>query len=198
MSQHILYNIVPWGFILLLLYIFIDILLDFFRKPKMSNTKRIIFYSFLFYLLSLIQIKFGGITFPIQPQTDGDLSFTVLKEWFGVYEFMYDKTAINFPSAIFYNLILFIPLGIYLSILFKLNGLKKVIPSVILSCIAIEILRFALESFGLVLALHNNMFLKSLLFNIFGGILGYLLIRVVFDTINRKFYYSVLKGDEDL
>gem|GEM_PF-6851648 len=46
MSTYILHNIVPWGFSLLLLYIFIDIFLDFFRKPRMSHTKRIILYSF--------------------------------------------------------------------------------------------------------------------------------------------------------
>lgn len=150
MSQHILYNIVPWGFTLLLLYIFIDILLDFFRKPKTSNMKRIIFYSFLFYLLSLIQIKFGGITLPIQTQTD-DLSVTIPNGWFDEYYDMYLKGTMNVPSAIFYNLLLFIPFGIYLSILFRLNSLKKVVPIVILSCIAIEILRFVFESFGLVL-----------------------------------------------
>ncbi|MGM9967365.1 MAG: hypothetical protein ACI383_07760 [Rummeliibacillus sp.] len=186
MSLHILYNIVPWGFILLLLYIFIDIFLDFFRKPKMTNTKRIIFYSFLFYVLSLIQIKFGGITLPILTQPY-NFRVTVPDGLFDEYYFIYKKTTMNVSSAIFYNLLLFIPLGIYLSILFKLNSLKKVVPTVILSCIAIEILRFAFESFGLVLALNNNMFIKTLLFNILGGILGYLLIKAIFGMKNRLF-----------
>lgn len=186
MSQHIVYNIVPWGFTLLLLYIFIDILLFFFRQPKMTNTKRIIFYSFLFYVLSLIQIKFGGITLPIQTQTV-DLIFTIQNGWFDEYYSIYKKTTMNVPSAIFYNLLLFIPLGIYLSILFKLNSLKKGVPTVILSCIAIETLRFALESFGLVMVLYKIMLVKIILFNILGGILGYLLMKAIFEMKNRIF-----------
>jgi len=59
------------------------------------------------------------------------------------------------------------------------------IPSVILSCIAIEILRFAFESFGLVWDLNNGMFLKSLVFNVLGGILGYLLGRMTILLINH-------------
>lgn len=186
MSLHILYNIVPWGFILLLLYIFIDIFLDFFRQPKKSNTERIIFYSFLFYVLSLLQIKFGGIILPILTQVN-NFSVTFPVGWFDEYYSIYRKATMNVPSAIFYNLLLFIPLGIFLSILFKLNHLKQVVPIVMLSCIAIEILRFAFESYGLVLALNNNMFIKTLLFNILGGILGYLLVKAIFGMKNRLF-----------
>ena len=52
-STYILYNIVPLGFLILLVYIFIDIFLDYFRKVGKINKKRVILYSFIFYINTL-------------------------------------------------------------------------------------------------------------------------------------------------
>ncbi|MBO2534697.1 hypothetical protein [Rummeliibacillus suwonensis] len=44
----------------------------------------------------------------MQSRNDTSAIFTSSLEWFGVYDFMFDKTTINFPSAVFYNLLLFV------------------------------------------------------------------------------------------
>lgn len=74
-TNYVLYNIVPLGFLILLVYIFIDVFLDYFRKVKKSNLRRVILYTFIFYLISLIQIKLGGFTLFPQNPADNSRSF---------------------------------------------------------------------------------------------------------------------------
>jgi len=177
-STYLLYNIVPLGFLFLLVYIFIDIFLDYFRKAKRSNLRRVLLYSFLFYLVSLIQIKFGGITLPPQNTTDISRTFITTDEWFGIYDRMYANVSMGSVLALFYNVILLIPLGIYLSIFFIGNSIMKVISIVILSCVGIEVSRLLFEWFGVVMSSLKVMDFVSLLFNIFGGIIGFLLVEL--------------------
>ena len=184
-STYILYNIVPLGFLILLVYIFIDILLDYFRKANRSNLRRVLLYSFLFYIISLIQIKFGGITLPPQNLANNNSSFISTNDWFGIYDTMYANVSIMGDSlAIFYNVLLLIPLGIYLSVLFNLNSLKKVISIVILSCMGIKISHLLFVWLGLVMKDFNSMDIISLLFNILGGILGFLFVKLTIKITN--------------
>ncbi len=184
-STYILYNIVPLGFLILLVYIFIDIFLDYFRKANRSYLRKVLLYSFLFYLISLIQIKFGGITLPPQNPADINSSFISTNDWFGIYDTMYANVSIMGGSlAIFYNVILLIPLGIYLLVLFNLNSSKKVISIVILSCMGIEISHLLFEWLGLVVKSFNSMDIIYLLFNILGGILGLLFVKLTIKITN--------------
>ncbi|MFL0507440.1 hypothetical protein ACH0B5_16990 [Ureibacillus sp. 179-F W5.1 NHS] len=170
-STYILYNIVPLGFLFLLMYIFIDILLDYFRKSKSSNVRRILIYSFLFYCISLIQIKFGGITIPPQNPNDIHSSFLSSNDWFGIYDTMH----INI--SIWSSILLFIPLGIYLTVLIHSNNLKKLGFMIVISCLGIDISRLLFEWFGLVMSHYNMMEIIYLLCNIAGGILGFILVN---------------------
>lgn len=175
-ATYIIYNIVPYGFILLLSYIFIDIFLDYFRKSKSSNLNRILLYSFLFYLLSLIQIKFGGITLPLIDPADSQSTFIYEGAWFGLFDTMHFNISTFSYSAIFYNLVILLPLGIYLSVLFDLKSNLKAVTLVALICIGIEIIHLLFGKMGMILGGMNYlMTIISLFINIFGGTIGFLL-----------------------
>ena len=170
-STYVLYNIVPLAFLFLLIYIFLDIFLDYFRKVKNSNKKRVILYSFIFYLISLIQIKFAGFTLPQNP-ADNHRTFISMNDWFGIFNMMNFKISMWSYSAMVYNVILFIPLGIYLFLLFNLKSNKKAISVVILSCLVIDIARLFLGWTGITINSFGYIDIIYLLFNISGGVLS--------------------------
>ena len=178
-STYTLYNIVPLGFLILLVYIFIDIFLDYFRKVEKSNKKRVILYSFIFYLISLIQIKFGGFTLP-QNSADNSRSFISTNDWFGIFDTMNFKISMWSYSAMIYNVILFVPLGIYLFLLFNLKSNKKAISIVILNCLVIDVARLLLGWTGFTI---NHFGIIYLLFNILGGVLGICLVKYAVNFI---------------
>lgn len=181
-STYVLYNIVPVVFLILLVYIFIDIFLDYFRKVKRSDRKRVILYSFIFYLISLIQIKFGGFTLS-QNSADNSRSFISTNDWFGIFDTMNFKISIWSYSAMFYNVILFVPLGIYLLLLFNLKSNKKAISIVVLSCLGIGFTHLLLGWLGLVMGSFGDEVLIYLLFNILGGTLGIFLVKYAVNLI---------------
>lgn len=192
-STYVLYNIVPLAFLFLLIYIFIDILLDNFRKVKKSNKKRIILYSFIFYLISLIQIKFGGFTLP-QNSTDNHRTFISTNDWFGIFDTMNFKISMWSYSAMVYNVILFIPLGIYLFFLFNhLKSNKKAISTVVLSCLMIDLARLLLGWTGITISSFGYIDIIYLLFNISGGVLSIFLAKYTVNFIRPYKLYSQTK-----
>ena len=179
---YILYNIVPYGFTILLIFIFIDIFLDYFRKTKKSNKKRVILYSFIFYLISLIQIKFGGFTL-LQNPADNHRIFISTNDWFGIFDTMNFKISMWSYSAMVYNVILFIPLGIYLFLLFDLKSNKKAISMVIFSCLVIDVARLLLGWNGITINSFGYLDIIHLLFNISGGVLSIFLVKYTVNFI---------------
>lgn len=180
-STYILYNIVPFGFLALLVFIFLDICLDYFRKTKSSHVKRILLYSFLFYCISMIQVKFGGITLPPQNPNDIHSTFISTNDWYGIFDRMYSN------RSIWSSILLFIPLGMYLTVLFPLNSLKKTILIIIVCCLGIDISRLLLEWFGYVMRHFNMMEIIYLLCNIVGGILGFIFVNLVQKASHSKY-----------
>lgn len=195
-TTYYVYNIVPIGLIFLLIYIFIDLFMDYFRKEKKSNLKRFILYCFIFYLISLIQINLGGITLPQQNSNDINSQFIASNEWYGIYEGLFSKISIGSNSlGIIYNLLIFIPFGIFLSVLIGIGNLKKQIFIVILSCIGIGFLHLLLEWFGLVLKTTNGIDVLYMAFNIIGGVLGIFIVKLVFETLKSKYFFNKSKLD---
>lgn len=179
-STYVLYNIVPLAFLFLLIYIFIDIFLDYFRKTGKSNKKRVILYSFIFYLIILIQIKFGGFTLP-QNSADNHKIFIATNDWFGLFDTINFKISMWSYSAMVYNIILFIPLGIYLLLLFDLKSNKKAVSMVILSCLMIDVARLLLGWTGITVNSFGYLDIIYLLFNVSGGVLS---IFILTYTVN--------------
>ncbi|EON72582.1 hypothetical protein [Lysinibacillus sphaericus] len=87
--------------------------------------------------------------------------------------------------AVFYNVLLFIPLGMYVA-LFNLHNIKKVIAMVIFSCMTIEISRLLFSGLGLVVPRHTGMEIGYMLLNILGGILGFLLGKATIKIFNLQ------------
>ncbi|MER2171376.1 MAG: VanZ family protein [Psychrobacillus psychrodurans] len=191
-STYVLYNIVPLTFLFLLIYIFSDIFLDYFRIVKKSNQKRIILYSFIFYLISLIQIKFGGFTL-LQNPADSSRTFISTNEWFGIFDTMNFKLSMWSSSAMVYNVIFFIPLGIYLFFLFNLKNNKKAISIIILSCLMIDIAQLFLGWTGITINSFGYLDIIYLLFNISGGVLGIFLVKYTVNFIRSYKLNSQIK-----
>ncbi|WP_345783721.1 VanZ family protein [Ureibacillus aquaedulcis] len=179
---------------ILLVYIFIDIFLDYFRTPKRSNVKRVLLYSFLFYILSVVQAKFGGITLPPINPSDTHRTYIIQENWFGIFDTMHFNISIWSYSAIFYNLVLFVPLGFYLAVLFNLKAIRKAVSIVFLTCIGIEICRILLEAMGLVTIRNSALTLIiNLLINIVGGVIGFKMVGVTLKRIKSFKHTSYVK-----
>lgn len=182
-STYVLYNIVPLAFLMLLVYIFIDVLLDYFRKVEKSAKKRVMLYSSIFYVISLVQIKFGGFTLPQNP-ADKSSSFISTNDWFGIFDTMHFNISIWSYSALFYNVILFVPFGIFLLLLFNLKSNKKAISIVILSCSGIYFAGLLFGGTGVVIRNNGNTDIIYLLFNVLGGVLGIFLVKYAVNLIH--------------
>jgi glycopeptide antibiotics resistance protein len=175
------YNLATTGSLILLFYIFVDILLiDFFRKTKRNNVRRVIFYSFLFYSINLLQLISGGVVIPLQNESAPLLNYTNIGDWFGIYGTIDFKTSYWSPFSLFYNLVLFIPLGIYISMFFNIKSVKKIIFIILLACIGIETIQYVFKNLGLV---NKQGFIKAefiyLILNFSGGVLGYVIYKLI-------------------
>ncbi|ACA38710.1 hypothetical protein P799_01265 [Lysinibacillus sphaericus CBAM5] len=182
-STYVLYNIVPLAFLILLVYIFIDVLLGYFGKVEKSAKKRVMLYSSIFYVISLVQIKLGGFTLPQNP-ADNIRRFISTSDWFGIFDTMHFNISIWSYSALFYNVILFVPFGIFLILLFNLNSNKKAISIVILSCLVIDGARFLLGWSGFTIRNFGNTDIIYFLFNVLGGVLGIFLVKYAVNYIH--------------
>lgn len=192
-TNYVLYNIVPFGFLVLLVYIFIDVFLDYFRKEIKSNQRRVTLYSFLFYLLCLLQIKVGGITLLPLNTADNSRSFITANDWFGIFDSIHFNMYLWSYSAIVYNFLLLLPLGIFLCVLFHFKNINKAIFLVILCCLGTELLRLLLGSFSLVPRNIGSVDAIYLLCNILGGIIGILIVKI-FTHIQMKRKDKVYNG----
>lgn len=184
-TNYVLYNIVPFGFLVLLVYIFIDVFLDYFRKEIKRNQRRVPLYSFFFYLLCLLQIKVGGITLlPLNP-ADNSSRFIRANDWFGIFDRIHFNMYLWTYSAIVYNFLLLLPLGIFLFVLFHFKNRNKAIFIVILCCLGTELLRLLLGAFSLVPRNLSSVDAIYLLCNMLGGIIGILIVKI-FTHIQMK------------
>jgi hypothetical protein len=119
-------DVIPLGILLL----FIFIIIDCFRHKVANLLNRVLFYSFLFYLLFTFHYTTGYFHYP--PREVGTLIFQLVPFQFtfdllNIYQlrgldwFFWSIVRINFN-----NLIMLLPLGIYLAVLFNKKTLKNV------------------------------------------------------------------------
>lgn len=169
-------NLALVGMVFLLIYVFVDLI----RNRKHNRVKRVIFYSFLFYLIVVIQLTTGGISFPPEENPVFRVQiipFYFIYDWFLVRN-MGDLFFWNAVRLSLYNLIMLLPLGVYLAILYNIKRLKKVILIIFMTSLTIEIYQFILGYYGFVFARSFN--IDDLLLNTLGGALGY----IVFGWLN--------------
>lgn len=177
-STYALYNIVPTAFLILLIAIFIDFFIDKYRVVEKFNKNRVILYSFIFFCICLIQIKIGGITLAQNP-ADESRSYISTNDWLGIFDTLNLNISVWNYSAIIYNVILFVPLGIFLILLFNVKKYNLVISIVVLSCFVIDGVRLILGLNGFLTRINSNLSLIYLMFNILGGVLGVYIIKFI-------------------
>ncbi|MFC0561515.1 VanZ family protein [Halalkalibacter alkalisediminis] len=175
------------GSIVLALYILIDLISNRFKNIK----KRIIFYSFIFYLIHVVHFTVGILFYP--PIED-----TYVKIQFIPFYFIYDLYLLNdrgnswyFWNAVklsFFNLIMLLPLGAYLSLLFRINSIKKAIFITFLVSLFIESYQLILESLGFTVGRTFNV--DDLILNTLGGLVGFVMFSWGWKTYNSVTNYK--------
>ncbi|WP_307544903.1 VanZ family protein [Paenibacillus sp. V4I5] len=157
------------------------VLIDFIRNKTQSIISRVIFYSFIFYLLNVVQVTTGGIIFP--PQNDSApvlmqlIPFYFIGDWINIYRNNgFDWFFWNSVKLSFYNLIMLAPFGVYLLLLFKSKRISKSILTVFLVSLTIESSQLILGYLGFVRSREFD--IDDLILTTLGGTIGYLFIAL--------------------
>lgn len=181
--MYVLINPLPYGLLLLVLYI----LADLFRKKRRNLVRRIVFYSFVFYLLNVIQLTMGSIMFPPQVFESYGRRVQYLPFYF-VFDLVRDYRMIGLDwyfwhsmKLSFYNYLMLMPLGVYFSLLFKMKNVKKVVLTVFSVSFAIEAFQLMLSYSGVIMMRTFNV--DDLILNTAGGVTGFLVIELIGKTI---------------
>lgn len=182
-----IFNIVPIGTIILILYI----LIDFYRKRTNNLLKRIVFYSFIFYLLNVAQLTTGGIVFPPQQHVEANFGRVQFIPFYFIWDFFEIQQRMGFNwffwNAVklsFYNMIMLFPLGVYLSIMFQVDNVKKAALIVFLVSLTIETYQLIGGYIGLLFGRTFNV--DDLILNTFGGVFGFISFELVKKLIKKK------------
>lgn len=170
MSQ-ISIQVLPIGLLGLILYIIID----FISQRGQHIIKRLIFYSFLFYLLNVMQVTTGYLYFP---PIDRYVSIQPIPFFFA-YDLVqyYQRGGLDwwFWNAFmhsFHNFIMLLPLGIYLPLLFNVRKIKKVALILFYTTLTIECYQLLFSYIGIAYRTFN---VDDILLNTIGGLLGFAL-----------------------
>ncbi|WVP34299.1 VanZ family protein [Bacillus licheniformis] len=115
------------GFLYAIVYFLYDIVKN---RKKTSFFRKIVFASFIVYLSAVYHYTIGGINIPPQPayaQMNIQLiPFYFVTEWVQMYQQSgFDCFFWNSVKLTFFNVLLLIPLGVYLSVLWRKTSLKK-------------------------------------------------------------------------
>ena len=186
--MHYIFDIEKIGRIFLLIFAIID----FMRHGKKNILKRFIFYSFIYYILNVIQLTTGGICIPPKEEfrivTYNFIPFRFLYDWIQKY----NSTGFSwfFLKAVkltVYNFIMLFPLGVYLPLLFGVKDIRRATMYLFLTTLTIETYQAIFSYFGLVMMRTFNV--DDLILNTLGGVLGYYTYKALIPRIRRKFGY---------
>lgn len=184
----LIFDVVEIGLVFLILYIIID----FIRNRTSNLLKRVIIYSFVFYILNVIQLTTGGIYIPPQKEFIPQFQlvpFYFIGDWISIYQNKgFDWFFWHSVKLSFYNLIMLFPLGVYLSVLFRVKRSSIAILTVFLSSLIIEIYQVVLAYLGLVGGRTFN--IDDLLLNTLGGSAGFLTIMLVTRLFESNHYWQ--------
>jgi len=179
-------DMIPYMLISAAIYIFIRIIIAVVMKErKPSWVREIIVFSFVVYCAGVAsqtiipKFEFGNVATSIIGTPDKRINIIPFKVFLEVYKSInehnyFDYFIYNFLG----NIILFIPFGIYLPLIFKkMNGLSKTLLCGFAISITIEIIQFPL---------HRGSDIDDLWLNTLGVILGFLLYRCCHKFIKAK------------
>ena len=180
------WNVAQIGVAFLAIYIIFDMI-----KNKHRNIlKRVVFYSFLIYIISVLHVTLGLISFSSKPMAHSIQWYLQLKPFYFLGDLvgLYNHNGLDwfFWNSIklsFYNFILLFPLGVYLS-LFHVKSMKKAVFFIFVVTLTIEVLQLLL-SYGGFLMLHRKFNVDDLILNTAGGVIGYFTFEL-FKLVYKK------------
>ncbi|MCY8243867.1 VanZ family protein [Bacillus haynesii] len=167
------------GFLYAIVYFLYDIVKN---RNKTSFFRKIVFASFIVYLSVVYHYTIGGINIPPQPAY-AQMNIQLIPFYFGAeWVQMYQQSGFdwffwNSVKLTFFNVLLLIPLGVYLSVLWRKTSLKKAAVFVFLTSFLIESLQLVLSVTGLIMARTFNV--DDLILNTAGGVTGFCLASLI-------------------
>ncbi|MEI5909664.1 VanZ family protein [Bacillus spongiae] len=172
-----MYDVVACGSLFLLLYIIVDFIINKSR----DIVRRLIFYSFVVYLLNVVQLTTGGIVLPPQNDflpTTQLIPFYFIGDLFSMYlTYGLDWFFWNSLKLTFFNLIMLMPLGIYLSLLYKVKRISTTFLIVFIVSLTIETIQFFFPYLGIIMGRGFNV--DDLIINTLGGVIGFVLFGLI-------------------
>ncbi|MFS0785365.1 VanZ family protein [Shouchella sp. 1P09AA] len=175
-------------FIYLALPILIVIFIVDVVRNKRGLQQRILQVGFGVYLLALLDVTLGEIWLPSLPEESIYAQIQLMPLYFlvDIYQ-TYEMGTFYFINAInlsFYNVLLFVPLGVFLYLLFQLrNGLIATL-FLFLASLLIETSQLVLGSNGLIFSRIFDV--DDLLLNTTGGVVGYYVTKWIGERIKRR------------
>lgn len=172
--------------------LFVYIMIDFIRNKTNDFLRRIVFYSFIVYIIFIAHFTIGNIVIP--PITENTLyvqlvPFYFVKDLFNMYQLNgLDWFFWNSLKLSFFNLILLMPLGIYLSVFFKRKGKYKAFLTIFLSSVFIEVLQLILTYSGFILGRGFNV--DDIIVNTLGGCIAFSISEFIKKYISGKNLYN--------
>lgn len=150
--------------------VFLIYMVLLFLSVKQKNKRYSIFQyisliSFAIYILSVITLTI----FPIDVNTG---IYANQVPWYELINFIPVLTIDITTFAL--NIIMCIPLGVYLLIIYKVNTLSSVTKTSFLFSLCIEITQFILQ---ITVSNGRSMDINDLISNTLGGVLGYVIIK---------------------
>ncbi len=180
---------VPVGIYLLIIYMIIDCI----RNRRAELMRRVMFYSFVVYLLYVLRYTTGGFLYPPRSGTIiiqlRPLQFIL--DW--VSEYQRGGLSWSFWSSVkltLYNVIMLLPLGVYLKVLYNVNTIKKAAAIILLGSAFIETCQLVFSYSGLVFPRTFN--IDDIMLNTLGGVAGYCISAAVL----QKWFSRFLPGGE--
>lgn len=173
------WNVAAIGVLFLVIYIVIDII----KNKRKNILKRMVFYSFLIYMINVLHVTLGLISLSSYSMSHSIQWYLQLKPFYFIEDLvgLYRNNGLDwfFWNSIklsFFNFILLFPLGVYLS-LFHVKSMKKAVFIIFLVTLTIEIVQLLL-SYGGFLMLHRKLNVDDLILNTAGGVLGYTIFEL--------------------
>ncbi|WP_353893013.1 VanZ family protein [Proteinivorax hydrogeniformans] len=169
----------------------IFIVIDVVRNKSKNIIGRLVFYNFLIYLLKVFEVTTGNIHIPPRQGLGGGVDiqlipFRFIADWYQLYVHRgADWFFWNSVRLSLYNVILLLPLGIYLPALFNVRNIKRVTIWVMLTSLTIEIYQAIFSYYGLVFMRTSN--IDDIILNTLGGVIGFGFYKIALSKWIHKF-----------
>ncbi|WP_368505121.1 VanZ family protein [Alkalihalophilus sp. As8PL] len=155
--------------------------------------KIFIHLSFIIYALNVLQQVFGPLHIPPMSETFWNwewnvqlIPFYFVGDLFAQYHTNGSWFFWNAVKLSFYNMLLLVPLGVYLSI-YKVSSMKKAAAIIFVVSFGLEISQLVLSYSGVIIARTFNV--DDLILNTVGGVIGYFIFKQL-KLFYRSFHFK--------